>query len=421
LRMGHIEQAQRRHREAATRFAGVARANRDEPVVRILALAYAARASEDNGRFDAARDYYREAAIAWTPDLGKRMAINLPSPRTASVEEPWLTRNRGEVLRVEVQRRLDELTQSLRARGGADIERGRWLVRQSRASEAVPILERVAREQARAPAGALAHRVLTTARLEAAVDLADVSNPRVDRTAALAALEAISKEPYDDSAGIAGILAATLIKLQGRDADAGERMAASLGQWAAAGARATTIPSPGSLESDVLAVRDVLGASWNAVSPSVPKRPFSIAAAELQVKLMGSDEWISVDVSRQPAGVSNIVFMADDDVAYLTRAVSRVGGTNRRQPTGIMEVPNQPIGDAQTIIRWWNEFFPARPGHWSGFDIMTSPSFTFIEFTNAARTRAIVSVITGYSGYDAILERVNGVWMVTGSANAWIT
>ena len=37
LRLGHVEQGQGRHGDAATRFAGVARANRNEPMVRVLA------------------------------------------------------------------------------------------------------------------------------------------------------------------------------------------------------------------------------------------------------------------------------------------------------------------------------------------------------------------------------------------------
>lgn len=64
---------------------------------------------------------------------------------------------------------------------------------------------------------------------------------------------------------------------------------------------------------------------------------------------------------------------------------------------------------------------PAPPGHSAGFDILTSPYFTSIEFTNAERRRAIVPVVTGYAGHDVILERLNGVWTVTGSANAWVT
>jgi hypothetical protein len=108
-------------------------------------------------------------------------------------------------------------------------------------------------------------------------------------------------------------------------------------------------------------------------------------------------------------------------VDYLTRAVSRLGGTRRREPTAIMEVPNQPIGDAQAIIRWWNRFFPARPGHWVGFEIMTYPAFTSIEFTNAERSRALVPVNIGYAGADVVLDKVDGVWTITELVNPWVT
>ena len=134
----------------------------------------------------------------------------------------------------------------------------------------------------------------------------------------------------------------------------------------------------------MLAVRDVLAASGTP-SPLGDETALRGRASELRVKQMGSDTWTSLDVSRQPSGVTNVVFMTKDDMTYLTRAVSRIGGTSRRQPGFIMEVPNQPIGDAQTIIRWWNEFFPARPGHWAGFDIMTSPYFSSIN----SRTRNV--------------------------------
>lgn len=74
-----------------------------------------------------------------------------------------------------------------------------------------------------------------------------------------------------------------------------------------------------------------------------------------------------------------------------------------------MEVPNQPIGDARSIVHWWNRFFPARPGHWGGFHILSYPSFSSIEFTNPERTRALVPVTVGYSGATVVLEKVNGV------------
>ena len=283
----------------------------------------------------------------------------------------------------------------------------------------VNVPPRVARVQAPTPVGDKVRHILKTARLEAAIDLADVANPGIDRTAALVELDAIAKNPSDASAGIAGILGATLAKLQGRDADARARMTTALTRWAVASARVRTDPPSGSLEADVLAVRDVVGAEWNADSSSVAERPFVIAPAELRVQMIGRDAGIHLDVSRQLPGATKAVFMTDDEMAYLTRAVSRIGGTNRRQPA-FMEVPNKPIGDARTIIQWWNEFFRAYPGHWKGFDIMTSPSFTSIKFTNTERTRAIIPVRTGYSGHDVMLERLKGVWTVRGSDKHWI-
>jgi hypothetical protein len=44
-----------------------------------------------------------------------------------------------------------------------------------------------------------------------------------------------------------------------------------------------------------------------------------------------------------------------------------------------------------------------------------------IEFTNAARTRALVPIVVGYSGATAILEKVNGVWTLKELVNFWIT
>ena len=146
-----------------------------------------------------------------------------------------------------------------------------------------------------------------------------------------------------------------------------------------------------------------------------------VASSDLRVKVAGSDIWTSVDVSRQPPGLTNVVFIPFDDVAYLTRAVSRLGGTRRREPTAIMQVPNQPIGDAQAIIRWWNRYFPARPGHWVGFEIMTYPAFTSIEFTNAERSRALVPVNIGYAGADVVLEKLDGVWTIKELVNGWVT
>ena len=86
-----------------------------------------------------------------------------------------------------------------------------------------------------------------------------------------------------------------------------------------------------------------------------------------------------------------------------------------------MQVPNQPIGGAREIIQWWNQYFPARPGHWSGFEILSYPAFSRIEFTNAERTQAQVPFAIGFSGSTVALEKVNGAWVMKElTGNFWI-
>jgi len=433
LRLGQVEQAQGRHREAAKRFAEVGRANPDEPMVRALALAYAARASEDAGEFAAALPYYRAALGAWTRDIFDTMALDLPRPLSApppQIGDVVLTPNRALVSRDEVDKRVRELGRSLPVEGGLELERGRWLLRQARPRDAVPILQRVASRYARTPAGADAAGLISRARLDAALALTETSNPSRDPEAALKELDALSTEPFDATAGIAGVVGATLRLLKGSNADADARLRASLRRWVSEGTRMRTPPRSDSLEHDVLAVRDAvflplgggpLRGRWNGFEWPATLPPFVVALSELRVKVAGGDVWASVDVSRQPPGLTNVVFIPLDDVGYLTLAVSRLGGTRRREPTAIMQVPNQPIGDAQAIIRWWNRFFPARPGHWAGFEIMTYPAFTSIEFTNAERSRALVPVNIGYAGADVVLEKVDGVWTIKELVNQWVT
>jgi hypothetical protein len=433
LRLGQVEQVQGCDADAARRFAAVARSNPNESMARVLALAYAARATEATGNFAAALPFYRDALVTWKPETVDTLQMDLPRPLSApppDISDILLMSNPALVSRDEVARRTDELTRSLTMKGGQELERGRWLLRQARSREAVSVLEQVVRRYRQTQAGPDAAGILPRARLEAALTLAETSNPKADLDAALKELDALSSGPFATARGMAGIVAATIRLLQGRTAEADTAMTASLQRWARDGTRGGTPPPAGSLEQAALAVRDAvvlptnrgsLGSGWNGLESTTAASPFVVAPAVLRVREAGSNAWVNVDVSRQPPGLTNVVFISTDDIASLTRVVSRLGGTRRRQPTAIMEVPNQPIGDAQTIIRWWNRFFPARPGHWAGFEMTTYPAFSSIEFTNAERSRAVVPVTMGYSGADVVLEKVNGVWAITGVVNQWVT
>ena len=69
----------------------------------------------------------------------------------------------------------------------------------------------------------------------------------------------------------------------------------------------------------------------------------------------------------------------------------------------------------------WNKFFPARQGHWGGWVLETYPIIRQIEFTNAERTKANVSVEVGYSGGTIVMEKIDGTWRAIRLVNQWIT
>jgi hypothetical protein len=105
----------------------------------------------------------------------------------------------------------------------------------------------------------------------------------------------------------------------------------------------------------------------------------------------------------------------------LTRVMTTIGGTRRQQPRQIMEVPNQPIGDSTQILTLWTAFFPARPGHWGGWELETYPVITEIHFNDADRTKAAARVTIGYSGGTVELEKVDEAWIARRLTNLWIT
>lgn len=431
LRVAQVERAQGRASQSIASFVRAADTYADDTVVRALALAYAGRVSEEGGLFEDAARHYSASLLAWAPEFGDALSLDLPVARGhegAALGNPLYV-NRAAVQRTVVQRRVAEIGRSLPIPGGTDLERGRWLLSEGRSADAVRALDEVARRYARNSIGGEARTILRRARLDAAVARAAAPNRASDVAAALRDLDVLAQAPFDATAGTAGVVAATIRLLQGQQSGADKGLTATLTRWVSDGVRLRATPAAGSLEAEAVAVRDavflplgnaILGSRWNAASWPATLPSFVIAPAVVHVK---SADGVSrdVDVSRQPPGFSNVVFMTHDDVDYLTRTVSQLGGTRRREPTSIMQVPNQPVGDAREIIQWWNRFFPARPGHWAGFEILTYPAFSSIEFTNADRTRALVPIAVGYSGATVVLEKVKGVWTMQELVNFWIT
>ena len=73
------------------------------------------------------------------------------------------------------------------------------------------------------------------------------------------------------------------------------------------------------------------------------------------------------------------------------------------------------------ILALWNKLFPARPGHWGGWELETHAVVTETEFTNAERTRAGARLTIGYSGATVELEKEGGKWIAKRLTNQWIT
>lgn len=133
------------------------------------------------------------------------------------------------------------------------------------------------------------------------------------------------------------------------------------------------------------------------------------------------DDVARVRLVQQFPNVQNVLFLDTDQIALLARIITTLGGTRRQEPRQIMEVPNQPIGSSTQILRLWTAFFPARPGHWGGWELETYPVITEIHFTDAERTRAAARVTIGYSGATVELEKEGGVWTARRLTNFWIT
>jgi hypothetical protein len=86
-----------------------------------------------------------------------------------------------------------------------------------------------------------------------------------------------------------------------------------------------------------------------------------------------------------------------------------------------METPVVPVGPSTTLIAYLATFFEAGAGHWAGWEFLTYPNGTKIEFLDGARTKARASVTIGYSGADVLLEKTDGAWKAVRLVNQWIT
>ncbi len=432
LRVAQLDEMAGSSLDTASAFEKAAAMSTEWPWARQLGSAYAARAFESAGLFDRALVLYRETLQAWPDPTERTLSVGWPPRRRAGSGTALPEPDRWVVNRDDVVTRVEQLSRSLTEGGGSELERGRSLLARARFAESRATFDGI---RTAYPGSAVAVEALALShqtRLEVALALAAADAPARDVSAAIAELEALEREPFDASVGLAGIARASLLRITGRPEEATRVLRSILTRWAASGtaAKDAVVPAPGSIEHDVLAIRDAVflpmgGGIYGRTRRDTfewPAQPpaFVMAPATLRVGVAGQPGETLVPVARAPAGMANVVFMSDDAHTALQRLPTQLGGTGRRSPQGVMDVPHQPVGDSSAIVRFWNETFFARHGHWGGWLTHTPPSFRAIQFTNAERTRAAVLVRFVYSGTTVIVEKEGGVWVAKELSGLWI-
>jgi hypothetical protein len=264
-----------------------------------------------------------------------------------------------------------------------------------------------------------------------ALDLAAIEGPHHDEGAAVKALDALATQPLDTGVAAARLARAAMLLMAGAASEADALMAATLNAWIALEQPLLSPPSTSGIDADIAEIRQVVfrplgdlpiygGMRLNAFSFPSKLPPFVVVRSDVAVKTADGRTERHV-VYQRFADLDHVLFLDTDEIALVSRLVPTIGGTKRREPTQVMETPNQPVGASIDVLTFWNRFFPARPGHWGGWEIETYPNITQIEFIDAERTKANVNVTIGYSGATVVLEKVGGKWKAIRLTNQWVT
>jgi tetratricopeptide (TPR) repeat protein len=429
LRVGQTHEAMGRLEEAIDSYDRTARLFAHVPPARVLGDVYAARLYDALGRVDDSLAAHRRAAAAWDGDYGETYA--LPA-RAAIGSEGRAATTVGNVVvsRSELAARVETLTQTLARPDSALIERGRWQLEQGSYDEALKIFDAYVARHPDGPGAADAVSLARLARFERALELGASWSSSRDTTAAAVLLEEVVDGPPDFLGSAARLAKSALHAVAGNRIAAVDDARRALGDLLAAQRPLERPTSASRLESDVMAIRDLLfrpagdlpvyrNGGWSILDFPERPPPFSVVSAAVTVKLPGESARTMSFVQRYTSA-PDVLTLTTDEIQTIARICYTIGGLERRVPRGVMAVPNQPTGDATAIVDVWNTLFPMRPGHWGGWVIATYPIVTRIEFIDDERTRATAQVVVGYSGATILLDKVDGRWVAVEATSPWV-
>jgi tetratricopeptide (TPR) repeat protein len=430
LRIGECYEQMKDWPKASAAYKRAATSFPNDAYARVLGGAFASRTLDAQGRFDDSLSAVRIALNSWDADYGFEYSISsYQAPLSGVITGPVVDTLR--VTRDDLAARVATLDHDLRQSGGRLLARGRWQLDQNQFTEAINTLTTFLKQEPGSPALTEARSLLHRAQLEAALDLAAVEGAHYDPAKALAALNAITKEPFDSFVATAGVAEAALKLTQGQSSEAEALLGKTLDLWVTTQRDRTRQPPISSIDADVAEIRQVVfrplgdlpiygGSGWNAFNFPAKLPRFIVVRADVQVKT--SDGQVSRHtVYQRFSDLDHVLLLTSDELSLLARLLPTIGGTKSRAPTQIMETPNQPVGGSMQILSLFRRFFEARPGHWGGWVLETYPQVTQIEFVNAERTKANANITIGYSGATVVLEKVDGKWRAVRLTNQWIT
>jgi hypothetical protein len=387
-------------------------------VAATLANVYAGQAHAAQSHFDQANDYSDRALKAWDDDHGLEYSIYLTRPARSG--EPFTVRPKDDtaVSKATLSTRTAESKRTLRAAGGALLEQARWQLGHNQRDAAIETAARLLKEHPRSPIADDALDLRQRALLDRALDTHSSDD-----------LREVERGPYSYWVCAAKMTRAAMMWREGTPAGAQTLMKDALTEWHRHQIT-TPVAAPGTaLEKEVLEIRNLVfrpagdgpfaGTAWELKSLAPPRTPFLIVNPDVPVKLSTGEE-TRVHVRQPFPDFGNVLFVNPDQLAFFDRLLAKIGGTEVRVPGGVMEIPNQPAGGAAELLKFLQEFFPARPGHWGGWMLQTFPIITSIEFLDGSRTRAGVHVTIGYEGATLMLEKGTAAgrsrgWWVAGS------
>ena len=433
LRIGQCEEALGDPAAATQAYLDAAKTHDDMPLARVLGAAYAARVFELTGNLQKALAQLERALGGWDNAYG--LSYSTYVRRAPNREGPFELPVYEDVVRKDLlQLRIAEVKRGLSVPGGAMLERGRALAKRERYDEAARELAHLLKLHPKSPIAGDARQLMHRTQLEAALRLGDVERAGSDGAKAMALVEALAKEPHDFAVTAAKIMQATLLLNRGDAAVAESTLAAALAEWHE---RQPLKSASNPLEEDVAAIRrtlflpmggEIYKNGWNAHDWPATPPPYFLVNSQIPVK--GHDgevtritiaEPLPSTGSEQGPQAGKVLFFDAEQIALLQKMIPSLGGTKRREPRAVMETPIQPIGDSMQILALWKKFFPARPGHWGGWELEAYPVITEIHFTNAERTKASAKVTIGYSGATVEMDKEGGKWIARRLTNRWIT